>query len=72
LTVRNGRLLRSEAVVSEQRMGESKDGADFRLELGDHPIARELEALRIGRLISYSYQPDYQMILTPVIESLAA
>jgi hypothetical protein len=40
--------------------------------LGDHPIAQELKGLDIGRLLGYQYQPEYQTILTPVIESLAA
>jgi hypothetical protein len=44
----------------------------FRFELGDHPIARALQELAIGCMLSYTYQPDYQVILTPVIESLAA
>jgi hypothetical protein len=69
-TVRNGRLLRSEMIVSERSLGSSKNGADVALELGDHPIARELRSLNLGAAVSYTYTPRYQIILTPVIESL--
>lgn len=71
-TVRNGRLLRSEMISSERRVGASRDASDLRLELGDHQIAQELKGLEIGRLLGYQYQPEYQSVLTPVIESLAA
>jgi hypothetical protein len=70
-TTRNGRLLRSEAINSERRLGESRDSSDVRLELGDHPIGQELKALNIGRLSAYQYAPEYQMILTPALESFA-
>jgi hypothetical protein len=70
-TVRNGRLLRSEIITSEQGMGVSRDAADAKLQLGDHPIARELKGLDIGRMLGYQYQPEYQTVLTPAIESFA-
>ena len=70
-TVRNGRLLRSELISSERGLAVSKDSSHVRLELGDHPIAQELEGLGIGRMLAYQYAPEYQTILTPVIESFA-
>jgi hypothetical protein len=70
-TTRNRRLLRSDMVHSERGLGESRDSSHVRLELGDHPIAQELKNLNIGRLSAYQYAPDYQMILSPVIESFA-
>lgn len=70
-TSRNGRLLRSEVIYSERRLGRSKNAADVRLELGNHAISQELADLGIGRLVAYQYVPEYQSILTPVIESLA-
>jgi hypothetical protein len=70
-TVRNGRLLRSEIISGERGVGASRDASDVRLELGDHPIAQELEGLEIGGLLGYQYEREYQTILTPVIESLA-
>jgi hypothetical protein len=70
-TTRNGRLLRSEMVNSERGLAESRDSSHVRLELGDHPIAQELKSLNIGRLTAYQYAPEYQMILSPAIESFA-
>jgi hypothetical protein len=67
---RNGHLLRSEMIVSEAKVGASTRGADVRLELGDHPMAQEIEALNLGRLVGYQWAPRYQAILTPVLESL--
>jgi hypothetical protein len=52
-------------------MGTSKSGEDVKLELGEHPIADELRALNLGRVLSYSYCPLAQGILTPVFESFA-
>jgi hypothetical protein len=69
-THRNGYLLRSELIVSETKGGASTRGADVRLELGDHPMAQEIEGLNPGRLVGYQWAPRYQAILTPVLESL--
>jgi len=69
-TFRNGRLLRSEMMVSSRELASSENPAYVKLDLGTHPIAQELQDLDIGRLMSYAYAPSYQMILTPVIESL--
>ena len=63
-------LLRSEMILSERELPGSRKAADVQLELGDHPIAQELTGLDIGRAIGFTYAPDYQIILTPVIESL--
>lgn len=70
-TARDGRLLRSEVISSERGLAMSSDASDARLELGDHPISKELEGLSIGRVLSYQYAPEYQTILMPVIESFA-
>ncbi len=71
-TLRNGRLLRSEMLVSSRPLGSSENPAYVKLDLGTHPIAQELQGLDIGRLMNYAYTPSYQMILTPVIESFPA
>ena len=72
LTYRRGYILRSEFVISERDMGSSKRGQDVRIELGDHRIADELKALRLGSVLAYAYCPQAQGILTPVFESYAA
>jgi hypothetical protein len=70
-TIRNGRLLRSEGISSEKQQGSSKNAADVRLELGDHPIAQELKGLDLGRMLAYQYAPSHQSVLSPVLESFA-
>jgi hypothetical protein len=70
ITYRNGYILRSQFVVSEREMGTS-GGQDVELELGEHPIAKELVELELGRVLGYRYCPHAQGILTPVFESLA-
>jgi hypothetical protein len=47
-SIQGGRLLRSIGVSSERMLGTSKDRSDVRLELGDHPISRELKELGLG------------------------
>jgi hypothetical protein len=71
-TARQGRLLRSELILSERQRATSRRTADVQLTLGDHPMAQELKALNPGRLLAYQYTPQYQSILAPVIESFAA
>jgi hypothetical protein len=71
ITYRGEYILRSEFVVSEREMGYSNSGDDVKLELGDHPIAEELRKLNLGKVVSYSYCPHAQGILTPVFESFA-
>ena len=69
VTFRNGYILRSEFVINEREMGESKSKDDVKLELGDHRIADELRELDLGKVTGYRYCPQTQGILTPVIES---
>jgi hypothetical protein len=71
LTYRSGYILRSEFVVSERDMANSKSGENVKLELGEHQIAKELEDLNLGKVVSYGYCPQAQGILTPVFESYA-
>ena len=71
LTYRRGYILRSEFVMSEREMGTSKSGDDVKLDLGEHGIAKELKDLNLGKIVSYSYCPHAQGILTPVFESYA-
>ncbi len=69
ITVRNGYLLRCELVVSQHNQVNGQAGG-VQLELGDHPISQELKAWKLGRALAYQYNPQYQAILTSVIESL--
>ena len=71
ITYRNGYILRSEFVIGERDMGNSKSGADVKLDLGDHPIADELRELELGSMLGYGYCPHARGILTPVFESFA-
>lgn len=71
ITYRDGYILRSEFVISEREMGNSSSGQDVKLELGEHPIAKELAELELGRVLGYHHCPRAQGILTPVFESLA-
>ena len=71
ITYRNGYILRSELVIGERAMGNSKSGADVKLELGEHLIADELRDLKLGSTIGYGFCPHAQGILTPVFESFA-
>lgn len=70
LTCRQEHLLRLELINSDREEGASKNPSDVRLEFGDHPIAHELRDWNMGRMIQYSYCPQYQMILTPALESI--
>jgi hypothetical protein len=71
LTYRRGYILRSEFVISEREMGDSKNAEDVRLELGEHRIAQELRELKLGKILGYQYCFHAQAILTPVFESFA-
>ena len=66
---RGERLLRCELILSERQAGASRDAADVRLELGNHPMAQDLRDLELGRLLAYQFCPQQQAILTPVLES---
>jgi hypothetical protein len=63
--------LRSEFLIDERDMGNSKNGVDVQLDLGEHPIAEELKEMNLGRVVGYGYCPHAQGILTPVFESFA-
>jgi len=69
ITYRRGYILRSEFVIDEREMGNSKRSADVKLDLGTHPIADELREMNLGRVVGYGYCPHAQGILTPVFES---
>jgi hypothetical protein len=69
LTFRRGYILRSEFVISERDMGNSKSGEDVGIALGEHRIAEELKGLKLGRVLEFGYCPQAQGILTPVFES---
>lgn len=73
ITYRRGYILRSEFVISGRDMGDSKRGEDVKIGLGEHQIAEELKALRLGKakVLGYGYCPQAQGILTPVFESFA-
>ena len=72
ITYRRGYILRSDFVISERDMGNSKSGKYVRIELGEHRIAGELKELKLGKVLGYGYCPQAQGILTPVLESFAA
>ena len=69
--VLNGAVKRSEIIRNKRKSGVSKQADDIQIRFGNHPIAQELKQLGLGRLLAYSYAPEYQVILTPVIESFA-
>jgi hypothetical protein len=71
-TSRGGRLLRCEFILNVRQAGASRGGADVRLELGSHEISDQLRALGLGNALAYHYCPQYQGILTPVLESHSA
>ena len=72
ITFQDNRILRSELVLNAPQIGQSRNPADMRLELGDHPIAEELRGLKLGRLLQIQYMPHNQMILMPPMESFSA
>lgn len=71
ITFREGRILRLELILDERRQGISRKSAHAHFELGDHPIAQELRELNLGRMLFCQYTPQYQVILSPVLESFA-
>jgi hypothetical protein len=72
LTFRRGYLLRSTTILNERKEAILKNPSGVQLELGDHQVAQELRALNPGRILAFNYIPQYQQILTPVIESYKA
>jgi hypothetical protein len=69
ITVRDERILRSEIIVNVGRQAISRRAGNVNLELGSHPISKELRDLRMGRMIHFQYLPENQAILTPVLET---
>lgn len=72
VTLRGGYLLRSELVVNNIAVGQSRDPRDVRLEWGDHPLALKLRGLRMGRLLQLQYVACGQAVLSQPLESYAA
>lgn len=72
LTVRGDHILRSELIRNPRRAGASRKTDDVQLELGNHPIADDLRALQLGRMLRLHYVPEGQSILTYAVESYAA
>jgi hypothetical protein len=70
-TTRGGRILRSVGINSERLQARSKNSSHLQLELGDHPIAQELNELELGKMLVYQYAPQYQSILSPALESFS-
>jgi hypothetical protein len=71
ITYRESRILRLELILGERRQGISRQPAHAHLELGEHPIAQELRDLNLGRMLYCQYTPQFQAILSPVLESFA-
>ena len=69
LSLRSGRILRTEVISSESNGGSSSRKEDIQFSLGDHPIADALRKLPLGAISSYEYIPKIQAILTSPIES---
>jgi hypothetical protein len=69
ITSRRGYLLRSTTILNERKEAVLKNPSGVQMELGDHWVAQDLKALNPGRILAFNYIPQYQQILTPVIES---
>lgn len=69
ITTRDGRILRSEVVVNVREQAISRNQANVKLELGDHPVAQELRTLSLGRMVHLQYVPQCQTTLSGVVES---
>ncbi|UCF10810.1 MAG: acetoacetate decarboxylase family protein [Candidatus Bipolaricaulota bacterium] len=72
LSQREGRLLRCESMHSACQIGSAKGKRGVELKLGDHPVADELRALRLGRAAYRFVVPKLEIILTPAIEGFDA
>lgn len=72
LTLRNGWIQRIPYVSNIPRTGKSSKPADFRLELGDHPVADEMRQLDLGRPINIQYYKGMQQSLGTVLEAWKA
>ena len=71
ITERRGYLLRSDLVMNLPEASSSSGRGDVTLELGDHPMARDIRNLDPGKVVRYSFCPRAQFILTPPVESYA-
>ena len=71
ITVREGRLIRSEIMFNQKSLGVSRNRREVRLDLGDHPISDELRSLNLGRMLELRYLPHYEAILSGPLESFA-
>ena len=71
ITYRETHMLRLDFILSERRQGISRNAAHAQLELGDHPLAEELRQLNLGRMLTCQYNPKFQAIIGPVLESFA-
>jgi hypothetical protein len=71
ITYWEDRILRLEFIFAERRQGISRSAAHAHLELGEHPIAQDLRELKPGRMLYCQYTPQFQAILSPVLESFA-
>jgi hypothetical protein len=72
ITVKDGRILRSEFVLSECAAGASTDRRDAELTFGSHPMAEELKGMNPGAVKLVRYCPEIRGILSPVLESFPA
>jgi hypothetical protein len=69
VNVRNGRLVRSLMINDEHEESSSNDPKHVRLEIGDHPIGRQLKELPLGRAVAFQYIPQVRAILTDNLET---
>jgi hypothetical protein len=69
VTLAGDRLLRSELNCSAGACGSSRKRSDVRLEFGDHPVAKKLQELKLGRVLEYQYYPAGQALLSAACES---
>ncbi len=70
LGLRGNHLLRSEMVINVRQLGRSHDQNEACLELGDHPVAAQMRAWQLGRLLDLRYMPAQQSILSAPLESI--
>jgi len=68
VTVKGDRLVRGISISNTTRAAASFSGRAVELELGDHPVADQLRRLEMGRVISASYAPVVQSVLSPPLE----
>lgn len=69
VTVKGDRLVRATAITRIRRSAVAYDGRGVELELGDHPLSDQLRRLSPGRVITASYYPSNQSIVSAPLES---